>query len=147
MVDDVESGAIDAGFVLSGWFEQAGQDRMGNFHFLGVVENPTFDGQPYPFLTSTPIVPGFALAARPDLPDLLQARAPSSAAHAYEFGSRDRMCRGDVHDSIPVRSTRALSHPHACGSMVGSDGDLPRCPPQLLYLQFACFQYPCWPRY
>ena len=73
LVNDVLSGVLDAGFMMSGWFEANFAEGMESFLFLDLVDDPTFDGEPYPFLTSTQVIPGFGFMARKEIPWELQS--------------------------------------------------------------------------
>jgi hypothetical protein len=77
LTQDVASGNLDVGFMMTGWFEQNYAESMGMFRFLG-VKNVEFDAESYPFLTSTNIVPGFGLMARPGIPWTIRVRILSA---------------------------------------------------------------------
>ena len=73
LVRDVDAGRLDAGFMMTGWLEQNLPGLVPAFRFLEALPAAALGGEPYPFLTSTPLVPGFGLMARPDLPFAIQA--------------------------------------------------------------------------
>mmetsp|Transcript_30394 Transcript_30394/g.80790 ORF Transcript_30394/g.80790 Transcript_30394/m.80790 type:complete len:1308 (+) Transcript_30394:142-4065(+) len=85
LVGDVFSGTIDVGFLMSGFLEQHVPELVPSFSYLP----PPATAAGYPFLTSTSLVPGFAVMSRPGLPReitsavqeaLLRITASNSAA-------------------------------------------------------------------
>jgi hypothetical protein len=73
LAEDVKNGLLDVGFMMTGWFEQNAAESMADFRFLG-VKNVEFDAEVYPFVTSTNIIPGFGLMARPGIPWTLRTK-------------------------------------------------------------------------
>lgn len=63
-MEDIQRGNLDVAVVTSSFLEEfyPAYVTSGIFRFH-LVTTPMFQGQPYPFLTSTEVVPGYALAA------------------------------------------------------------------------------------
>ena len=74
-MEDVLRGGLDAAVVTSGFLEEFFPElvRAGVFRYH-LLARPAFQGQPYPFLTSTDVVPGYALAAAEHVPPDLRER-------------------------------------------------------------------------
>jgi hypothetical protein len=74
MLSDVLTGTIDVGFAQSGLLEQFHPDALPRLAFLNLQPNATYQGDPYPFLTSTPVLPTYGLAAAPSIPRVLRGQ-------------------------------------------------------------------------
>jgi ABC-type phosphate/phosphonate transport system substrate-binding protein len=74
-LEDVQRGNLDVAVVTSGFLEESYPDLVHSgalrFHLL---TTPVFQDEPYPFLTSTHVVPGYGLAASEHIPPLLRER-------------------------------------------------------------------------
>ena len=71
MMTDIQKGIIDVGFTQSGWFETNHPDLLPLFNFLD-AQPQSYQSEPYPFATTTPLVPSYGLAAGPLVPALLR---------------------------------------------------------------------------
>ena len=66
-VRDLLDGTIELCAIASGWLEANVPHLLDRFRFLDLT-NQSFQGERYPFLTSTPLYPHFALAAATHVP-------------------------------------------------------------------------------
>jgi hypothetical protein len=80
MAQDVLDGVIDVCFIQSGILEQTVPSKLRLFSFLHLV-NASYEGEPYPFLISTPMVPTYGLAAGPHVPWALRQQVATALMH------------------------------------------------------------------
>ena len=73
LMRDVQTGVIDYGLLPSAWFEVNHPDLIPQFLFHNITP-AAFEDEPYPFATTTPLVPNIGLAAAPSVPWLLRAQ-------------------------------------------------------------------------
>ena len=73
MLQDLVNGDIDACFMQSGWIELNYPQVLPLVRPIAQT-NYTYEGEPYPFPVTTPLVPQFGLAAAPHIPWLLRQR-------------------------------------------------------------------------
>ena len=72
-MNDVLNGAIDFAFTQSSWFEANHPDKMPLFRFHDTAP-AAYQGEDYPFLTTTDLVPTFGVAAAPGVPRALRTQ-------------------------------------------------------------------------
>jgi len=70
-MEDIQRRNIDVAIVTSGFLEEHYPDLLDTFRFHHVM-TPTFQGEVYPFLTSTDVIPGYGLAAVARVPNRLR---------------------------------------------------------------------------
>jgi hypothetical protein len=70
-MEDIQRRNIDMAIVTSGFLEEHYPDLLDTFRFHHVM-TPTFQGEVYPFLTSTDVIPGYGLAAVARVPNRLR---------------------------------------------------------------------------
>ena len=70
-MEAVQRGEVDLGFMLGGWMEANYPQNIPLFNTLA-TKRVVYQSEPYPFLTSTEVVPAFGLSASPDIPWTLQ---------------------------------------------------------------------------
>jgi hypothetical protein len=61
-MEDIQRGDLDVGIVTTGFLEEYYPQLIDTFRYHN-LQNATFQGEPFPFLTSTDVVPGYAIAA------------------------------------------------------------------------------------
>ena len=156
MIQDVLSGAIDAGFLPSGFLEQNLPAAIPSLLLLNLVAASS-EGAPYPYLTSTPVLPSFGFSAGPAVPRLLRQQVASAlmrlnhtqaalagtgistftAPSSYDGVRRTQLARGIMFEEVrrrppPPPPAESDSGPVAVGRDEGRDGGWgwrgPRCP-------------------
>ena len=69
LAEDVDKGIVDYGFLPSGWLELNRPDLLPLLRVQGPArEAAVYEAEPYPFLTTTRLVPTYGLAAGPLVP-------------------------------------------------------------------------------
>ncbi len=63
----VKNGEVDLGFTLAGWLEENAPQDIMDLHILSIDQNISYQGEPYPFVTSTQVVPSPGLSAGPNI--------------------------------------------------------------------------------
>ena len=72
-MDAVLRDEVDMGFLLTGWLEANYPQNIPLFQ-LHELKTLNYQSEPYPFLTSTELVPAFGLSSAPSVPWSLQQR-------------------------------------------------------------------------
>ena len=77
-MEAVLRGEADAGFMLSGWMEANFPQNVPLFRWLDPSPDATYQGEPFPFPTSTALVPNLGVSAAPDVPWTLQQQVANA---------------------------------------------------------------------
>eukprot|EP00291_Cryptomonas_curvata_P013545 CAMPEP_0172186038 /NCGR_PEP_ID=MMETSP1050-20130122/20514_1 /TAXON_ID=233186 /ORGANISM="Cryptomonas curvata, Strain CCAP979/52" /LENGTH=208 /DNA_ID=CAMNT_0012860113 /DNA_START=458 /DNA_END=1081 /DNA_ORIENTATION=+ len=82
-MEDIQRGNLDVAIVTSGFLEQNYPELLDSFLFHN-AQSPVFEGEVYPFITSTDVVPGYGLAAVAHIPNLLREQVYTALAALNE---------------------------------------------------------------
>ena len=120
MMNDVLSGRIDYAFTQSSWFEANHPDKMPLFHFHHLVQT-SFQGDQYPFLTSTDLVPNPALTAAPHITSTLR-RQVFDALRRLNTSNPAARAAGIATFTLPASYEKCRSLVEGLGIMVKQGG-------------------------
>ena len=84
LAEDVNKGIVDYGFLPSGWLELNRPDLLPLLRVHGPAsEAAVYEAEPYPFLTTTRLVPTYGLAAAPSVPWQLREQVRGERGGAW----------------------------------------------------------------
>ena len=109
-MEAVERGEVDVGFMLSGWLEANFPNKIPEFRLLA-PKSLAYQREPYPFLTSTQLVPAYGLSSSPDNPWMLQQQVRARPPSIY----RDIVTAAAGARCVPYCNLRARQSPRAIG--------------------------------